>query len=274
MLIWFVLSLRGERDTANAAIATIRAEGALTAEAQATEVQKQIELLAAGQTEPTQTAIAETVIAAQAIIATQDAKLQETRIAVIEAGKPTEPAPTHTPTPESIDVFLTGMAESTSEVAEATATEATATAEAGVTATAEANAMVTPIPVRDAPVLIRPYPGAVEYRRLDLEWDWSGVLGPDDYFRVEVWNRYNVFFEFDDTVPPIDVAWVKDNSYFLDPVVGEGYDRAFKWRITVVRGEPVTQKQWSTTEHPSWDPPPEFELISKPSEMRTVYLDF
>lgn len=108
--------------------------------------------------------------------------------------------------------------------------------------------------------------------RLDLSWDWPGTLGPDDYFRVEIWNRYHVFYEFDDSVPTIDVAWVKKKSYVYDKIE-EAYDREYRWRITVIRGTPAGEKQWSTPENRVWEPSSQFEEISEPSKMRTLYVD-
>jgi hypothetical protein len=107
---------------------------------------------------------------------------------------------------------------------------------------------------------------------MDLEWEWPGTLCENCYFRVELWNRYNVFYEFDDTVPPNDVAWVKHKFYGYD-VIDEAYDREYKWRITVVKGNPTVEKQWSTPNSQVWDPPAEYVLISEPGEMRTLYVE-
>jgi hypothetical protein len=137
----------------------------------------------------------------------------------------------------------------------------------------------TPIPIiRDAPILIDPQPGASQYRnRIDLEWSWVGVLGPDAYFQVEIRNRYNAFGNvIDESVSPIDVAWVKDKFYRYDRI-DESYDREYTWRIIVVRGTPPREKDWSVDD-PNlqvWEPPPEnqVEQISLPSEMRTLYVE-
>jgi hypothetical protein len=131
-----------------------------------------------------------------------------------------------------------------------------------------------PIPVITAsPTLLEPLDKAGSYRnRLDLSWDWPGTLGPNDYFQVEIRNRYNVFFKFDESVPPIDVAWVKDKFYHYY-VVNEAYDREYKWRIIVVRGTPPKEKQWSTLENQVWEPSAQAEWISEPSEMRTLYVE-
>jgi hypothetical protein len=138
---------------------------------------------------------------------------------------------------------------------------------------------VTDHQVTFAPQLLDPQNNAGQYRnRIDLEWDWPGTLGPDDYFRVEIWNRYNVCCpfadgeEFANNVIPIDVAWVKNKFYRYDEVE-EAFDREFKWRITVVRGIPPHPKQWSTPENEVWEPAAQFEVITDPSEMRTLFVE-
>jgi hypothetical protein len=137
-----------------------------------------------------------------------------------------------------------------------------------------------PIPVITAPpTLFEPLDKAGSYRnRLDLSWDWPGTLGPNDYFQVEIRNRYNAFSPvIDEFVPPIDVAWVKNKFYRYD-MIEEAYDREYTWRITVVRGMPAGEKQWSTPENRVWEPGSECpgtqcEVISDPSEMRTLYVE-
>jgi hypothetical protein len=121
-------------------------------------------------------------------------------------------------------------------------------------------------------MLLDPQPSASQYRnRIDLEWDWAGTLGPDDYFQVEIRNRYNVFYQFDESVSPIDVAWVKNKFYRYD-VIEEAYDREYKWRIIVVRGVPAGEKQWSRPDNQVWEPGNGVELTAF-SEMRTLYVE-
>lgn len=131
-------------------------------------------------------------------------------------------------------------------------------------------------PITSPPILLDPQPNASQYRnRIELEWDWPGTLGPDDYFQVEIRNRYNAFAPvIDESVPPIDVAWVKVNYYRHD-YVDEAYDREYTWRIIVVRGIPSKEKQWSLPEYRVWEPPAReaVEWISAPSEMRTLFVE-
>lgn len=124
-----------------------------------------------------------------------------------------------------------------------------------------------------APTLVNPQPGASQFRnRIDLEWDWPGTLGPNDYFQVEIRNRFNAHLNvIDEFVSPIDVAWVKVKFYRYDRIE-EAYDREFTWRIIVVRGIPPKEKQWSTPEYQVWEPGPS-EQVSQPSEMRTLYVE-
>lgn len=188
----------------------------------------------------------------------------------------------------------TAMAIETATVAaESTGTAmaieaATAAANATETAVAAANATATALaptitptpsptptipPITDPPKLLEPPEGASSYRnRTDLVWEWPGVLGPDDYFQVEIRNRKDVFFEFDEFVPVIDRAWVQETTYHYD-VIDEAFDREYKWRIIVVRGIPPGEKQWSTAEHPVWEPSTQLDLISEPSEMRTLFVE-
>lgn len=140
-----------------------------------------------------------------------------------------------------------------------------------------------PVPfVTYPPVLLDPQPNASQYRnRIELNWDWPGILGPDDYFQVEIRNRYNatsnVINEF---VFPIDVAWVKDKFYHHD-YIDEAYDREFTWRVIVVRykspDQPLKEKDWAVPypEIQVWNPPVKdsVDRISEPSEMRTLYVE-
>lgn len=131
-------------------------------------------------------------------------------------------------------------------------------------------------PITSPPILREPQPNASQYRnRIELEWDWPGTLGPDDYFQVEIRNRYNAFAPvIDESVPPIDVAWVKV-QYYRHDYVEEAYDREYTWRVIVVRGIPPKEKQWSLPEYRVWEPPAQeaVERISQPSEMRTLYVE-
>ncbi|MFQ5580721.1 MAG: hypothetical protein ACE5FZ_08915, partial [Nitrospiria bacterium] len=189
------------------------------------------------------------------------------------------PAPTDTPSPTDTPV-PTGTPEPspTTSLPAATPEPPTATPE-----TVEASVSIpTPEPpaptpvlvVTDPPILIEPQPNASQYRnRVDLEWEWAGTLGPDDYFQVEIRNRYNAFNpQIDEFVDPIDVAWVKTSYYKYDRI-DEAYDREYTWRIIVVRGVPPREKDWSTPEYQVWEPSPQFERISQPSEMRTLYVE-
>lgn len=123
-----------------------------------------------------------------------------------------------------------------------------------------------PAPVlAHAPTLLKPPNGTYTAlrNRLDLEWMWDGTLGPDDYYRVEIWNKYNNFST------PIDVAWVKALYYKYDQI-NEAYDREYLWRITVVRGKPVREKDWS---HQVWEPGNQFELVSEESLIWTLFAE-
>lgn len=136
--------------------------------------------------------------------------------------------------------------------------------------------------VTSPPILLDPQPGASQYRnRIELEWDWPGTLGPNDYFQVEIRNRYNATLSvIDEFVNPIDVAWVKDYFYRHD-YVDEAYDREYTWRIIVVRYKApeilLEEKDWAKL-YPDiqvWNPPSidKVEQISDPSEMRTLYVE-
>lgn len=140
----------------------------------------------------------------------------------------------------------------------------------------------TPTLVMPPPILIDPQPNASQYRnRIELEWDWPGILGPNDYFQVELRNRYNAFNSvIDETVSPIDVAWVKDKFYRYD-AIDQAYDREYAWRIIVVRylspEESLKEKDWSVTlpQIQVWEPPTidKIEWISQPSEMRRLFVE-
>jgi hypothetical protein len=134
----------------------------------------------------------------------------------------------------------------------------------------------TPIPasptptLASAPTLLKPLDGATValHNRLDLEWMWDGTLGPNDYFRVEIWNKYNDFNT------PIDVSWVK-GLYYKYEQIKLAYDWEYHWRITVIRGTPPGEKPWSTSENPVWEPPSEeeCELVSERSETWTLFAE-
>jgi hypothetical protein len=125
-----------------------------------------------------------------------------------------------------------------------------------------------PAPVlASAPILLEPLDGTTLDlpTRLDLAWTWDGTLGPDDYYQVEIWNRYFGFST------PIDVAWVKGTSYKYDRIE-EAYDREYRWRITVVRGKPEGEKDWSTSENRVWEPS-KSEPVSKESATWTLFVE-
>ncbi|MBI1881990.1 MAG: SH3 domain-containing protein [Chloroflexi bacterium] len=136
--------------------------------------------------------------------------------------------------------------------------------------------------VTSPPILLAPQPNASQFKgRIDLEWDWPGTLGPNEYFQVEIRNRYNAASSIiDETVSPIDVAWVKDKFYRYD-TINQAYDREYAWRIIVVRyksTEPLREKDWAQPfpEIQIWEPPStdKVEQISNPSEMRALYVEF
>ena len=133
--------------------------------------------------------------------------------------------------------------------------------------------LLTPV-VTDPPQLLDPQPGAKQYGgRADLSWQWAGSLGPDDYFQVEIRNRKDALDPIiEASVPPIDVAWVKEPFYIRD-YSGLEYDREYTWQVVVVRGVPPGEKDWSTPDNRVWEPAAEFEKISEYSEMRTLYIE-
>jgi uncharacterized protein YraI len=137
-------------------------------------------------------------------------------------------------------------------------------------------ASATKVRVKTAPTLIDPQPYASHYRnRMDLEWEWAGTLGANEYFQVEIRNRYNAFEpRIDEAVSPIDVAWVKTTSYRYD-VIDEAYDREYTWRVGVVKGIPPREKDWSTPDNRVWEPPPknEVEKITAFSQMRVLFVE-
>ncbi len=102
--------------------------------------------------------------------------------------------------------------------------------------------------------------------RLDLFWTWNGTLGANEYYQVEIWNRFNDF----DT--PIDVAWIKGTIYRYD-YLDIGYHPDYQWRVTVVTGIPAKEKDWSTSENPVWDPSNQYEPISEPSATWRLMVD-
>jgi hypothetical protein len=126
-----------------------------------------------------------------------------------------------------------------------------------------------PITLASAPELVDPPDGtAISIRiRLDHAWTWDGVLGPDDYFQVEVWNSYNDFST------PIDVAWVKVSTYKYDSNPNPAYGVEYRWRITVVRGIPAREKDWSTPETQVWDPGRQPIQVSEESTTWVLLID-
>ena len=137
----------------------------------------------------------------------------------------------------------------------------------------------TPLPgdsTLDAPTTLAPAPRLLEPPdntavslkiRLDLDWTWEGTLGPDDYFQVEIWNDFNDFST------PVDVAWVKDLTYRNDSNTHPIYGPEYRWRITVIRGTPTREKDWSTAENRVWEQNNESQPISQESETRTLIID-
>jgi hypothetical protein len=103
--------------------------------------------------------------------------------------------------------------------------------------------------------------------RLDLTWTWDRTLGPDDYFQVEIWNDYNDFST------PVDVAWVKATTYKYDADVSPIYGPEYHWRITVIQGIPVREKDWSTEENQVWEPNDRAISISQEGEMWTLVIE-
>lgn len=133
----------------------------------------------------------------------------------------------------------------------------------------EASTLSAPTTLAPAPTLLEPPDGtAVSLKiRLDLAWAWEGTLGPDDYFRVEIWNDFNDFST------PVDVAWVKGSIYRNDSNTNPIYGPEYRWRITLVRGTPAREKDWSTAENRVWEPSDEFLPISQESETWTLIID-
>jgi uncharacterized protein YraI len=139
--------------------------------------------------------------------------------------------------------------------------------------------MITSLPTTIATLttnvmLLDPPDRAVQFRnRLELNWNWPRTLGADDYFQVKIWNKYNApSGVIDESVPPIEVAWVKDRFFLFDRVE-EAYSSEYKWQVTAVRGIPPQQKQWSTPKYRAWEPGTQVEQIGQASVMRTVYLE-
>jgi hypothetical protein len=133
----------------------------------------------------------------------------------------------------------------------------------------QASTLGAPPPLLPAPTLLEPPDGtAVSLKiRLDLAWTWEGTLGPDDYFQVEIWNDFNDFSA------PVDVAWVRDSIYKNDSNTNPIYGPKYRWRITVIRGIPVREKDWSTAENRVWEPSDEYRPISQESETWTLIID-
>jgi hypothetical protein len=134
-------------------------------------------------------------------------------------------------------------------------------------------------PLPPGPTLTDPQSNAAQVLRIDLEWDWDAALGPNDYFQVEIRNRKDASQPvIDETVPTIDVAWVKDKFYLYHYVDYEEYrqfNREYTWRVVVVRGQHKGQQDWSI-HHPDlwvWKPSQQSVPISQPSEMRTLYVE-
>jgi hypothetical protein len=123
-------------------------------------------------------------------------------------------------------------------------------------------------PLAAAPTLVEP-PDNTRINvcnRLDLAWTWGGDLGPDDYFKVEIWNKYNEFRT------PIDVAWIKGTIYRYD-YVEMAYHPEYQWKITVVTGIPAGEKDWSTDQNRVWEPSDQFEPISEESATWRALVD-
>jgi uncharacterized protein YraI len=91
-----------------------------------------------------------------------------------------------------------------------------------------------------APALISPNDGDTFDKIVKLEWYWSGVLGPDEHFDVQVWRPGE---------QPRGVAWSDTNSW-SGPLLGPRGARL--WRIVVIRGR---NGQWEAN-------------LSAPSETR------
>jgi hypothetical protein len=129
--------------------------------------------------------------------------------------------------------------------------------------------LTRPTTLAPAPRLIEPLDGtAVSIKaRLDLAWTWKGTLGPDDFFQVEVWNNYNDFST------PIDVAWVKALTYKYDSTPIPAYGVEYRWRITVIRGIPAREKDWSTPENRVWEPIGHPIQVSQESATWTLIID-
>lgn len=135
--------------------------------------------------------------------------------------------------------------------------------------TSETPTLSAPVGPGQAPSLLEPPDGtAVSLKiRLDLAWTWEGTLGPDDYFQVEIWNSRDNF------TWPIDVAWVKVPTYYHDSSVNPSYGPEYRWRITVVRGTPAREKDWSTPENQVWEPSSQLVPISQESETWDLFID-
>ncbi len=123
-------------------------------------------------------------------------------------------------------------------------------------------------PPAPAPTLLEPPDGTKVSMstRLDLAWKWDGTLGENDYFQVEIWNKYNNFDR------PIDVAWVKGSVYKYE-AVEMAYHPDYRWRITVISGIPAGEKDWSIPENLAWEPSNQFELVSEESEIWTLFIE-
>lgn len=130
---------------------------------------------------------------------------------------------------------------------------------------------VTPIveSYETPPLLINPEPSSSShFGRIVLEWDWPGSLKEDDYFEVEIWDSGR---RFEESEPPaIDVAWVKNEYYVID-IGNSSVKKEYQWRVVVVRGKPLKEKDWSTSENQIWEPNTDFEYITQPSELRSFY---
>jgi hypothetical protein len=129
--------------------------------------------------------------------------------------------------------------------------------------------IIVPTTLAPAPKLIEPLDGtAVSIKtRLDLAWTWDETLGLNDFFRVEIWNNYNDFST------PIDVAWVKAFTYKYDSNPNPAYGVEYRWRITVIRGIPVREKDWSTPENRVWEPTGHPTQVSEESATWTLIID-